>query len=225
MRKILFSIAALATVLFTSNSYAAEKNPFYFRLQPGAVIINDVDFSSSASGYGITVTADGSFTFEPGMTVAGAVGYKLSDMVSIEGELGYANAEYDAVEGTLSATSGGTTYSVAGSANVDGEVTMITGIANLILTPMSKEKFAPYFGGGVGFVNVENEINSIGTLTVNSDENNTDLVANFIAGFDFKIEEDMSLGARYRYVWADTGQSGIEDATAHVVALSLKIDF
>jgi opacity protein-like surface antigen len=216
----------LASAVFLSgNAVAQEKNNFYFRLQPGAMIINDVGFSSSASAYGVTVSANGEFTFEPGVAVAGAVGYKISDVLSLEGELGYATAEYDTVEGNLSATYSGTTYSVSGSADVDGEITMFTGIANLILSPMGNEKFSPYFGGGAGFVSIEDEIKSVGTLAVNGKEESTDLVANFIAGFDYNIDEEMALGARYRYLWADTGQNGVDDATAHAITLSLRINF
>jgi len=228
MRKIFLAVVAITVALglpISAAKAAGEKSGAFFRLQPGAILFNDIGFSAAASAYGVTVTASGNFTFDPGYGVTGALGYQFNEFVSIEGEVGYGVVEYNNVEGNLNATVGGTTYTVSGSADIDGEVEMLTGIANIILSPMGKEKFSPYVGGGIGVVDWEDKVNSVGTLTVNGKETGSDLMANGIVGFDYKMDDDIAIGARYRYLWADTGQSGLDDATAHSFMLSLKVSF
>jgi opacity protein-like surface antigen len=206
--------SGITLTLQSNPTIAQEDEKLYFRLQPGVFLINDIGFSQSASGYGVTVTANGNYTFEAGTSLLGAIGLRMTDVLTLEGELGYSQADYENIEGTLTATAGSTSVSSTGSLNVDGQVTMITGLGNLIFSPASKDKFSPYFGAGIGFANIEDKVNSIGTLAVNGKEENTKLLTNLIAGFDFNPGDDVTFGARYRYLWADTGANGVDDATA-----------
>ena len=68
---------------------------------------------------------------------------------------------------------------------VDGEVEALYGLANVILTPLGSQffegtKLTPLVGGGIGFVDWDEEIKSISsagtTLTVNAKESDTDLL-------------------------------------------------
>jgi opacity protein-like surface antigen len=197
----------------------------YVRLQGGALLLNDIGFSASASAYGATVTAAGELTFDPGYSVGGSVGYAFNKFIAAEAEFGYSRVEYDKVQGTLSATVSGTTFAVSGSANVDGDISMFSGLGNLIVSPLGDSAVSPYLGAGAGFARIRDHIEKVGTLTVDGTEKSTDLIANAIAGVDFNVADNTSLGLRYRYVWADTGGKGLDDATAHSITASLKIAF
>jgi len=222
-KKLLFGLiySVITITILPAQTIAQESKKLSFRLQPGAFVINDVGFSSSANAFGVTVTATGNYTFETGTSVLGALGYRVTDALTLEGELGYAKASYDTIDGTLTATAGSTSVSTAGSLNVDGEVTMVTGLGNLIFSPMAKEKFSPYFGAGVGFANIEDKVNSIGTLAVNGKVETTKLLTNLIAGFDVNPGDEVTFGVRYRYLWADTGANGMEDATAQAFTATM----
>ena len=61
---------------------------------------------------------------------------------------------------------------------------------------MGQKKFSPYFGVGVGAVDIEDEVDKVGTLEVNGEESSTELVVNGIAGFDFQTADNSYLGFR-----------------------------
>ena len=226
MNKII--AAAVGVVFFSgvlfSSAKAAEKGSTYIRLQPTHVIFDAIGFSQSLSGYGVTVTAAGEWAFDAGYGISGAFGRKLSKNVSIETEIGYSSVDYNAVNITATFTSGGSTFTSVGQADVKGQIKMLTTLVNLIFSAPGPN-FSPYVGGGIGFANFWDEINSIGTLTVNGEESGFTILANGILGFDYKMADDMALGLQYRYVWAASGHDGVDDATAHVIALSAKINF
>ena len=228
MNKTISVVFAVGVVVFSgvmfSSAKAAEKGSTYIRLQPTHVIFDDIGFSQSLSGYGVTVTANGDFSFDAGYGISGAYGHKLSKNFSMETEIGYSSVDYDAVNINATFTSGGSTFTSSGKADVKGQVDMLTTLVNFIFSAPGRN-FSPYVGGGIGFVSFWDEINSIGTLTVNGEESGTTILANSILGFDYKMTDDVALGLQYRYVWAASGHDGVDDATAQVIALSAKIKF
>ena len=223
---VALSIGATWSAAQAAENVALGKDGgMYGRLGLGYLQINDVDFSSSSSAYGISVSANGSYSFDAGVSVSGAVGTHLTQYLRGEVELGYAAADYDKLSGALTVTSGGSTYSVTGSADIDGSVTMLTGLANLVYDLGSSKTFKPYVGGGLGFVNVEDKISSIGTLQINGSETRTKLAGDLQLGFESEISDGVKAGVQYRYFWADTGQNGVEDATAHNLMATISATF
>jgi len=221
--------AAIFLVLNPAFSEAAESDgSFYGRIGAGTFSINDVSFSGSSTAYGVTVTAAGDFTFEPGYSMSGAVGYRINKNLDVELELGYAYSEYDDVSLSGSVTSSGTTLAIAGTANIDGNVQMFTGMGNLIYKLgdlMDVQDFTPYLGAGIGLVSIVDSVDKIGTLTVNGEETNTDIAANLMAGFDIPMSDSAKAGLRYRYFWADNGSKGVDNATAHALMATAVINF
>ena len=110
-----YSFAIADTPVFKSND-----GKWYGSINTGVAILNDIDFSAAASGGGITVTAAGSYSFDPGASFGGALGYVISDFVRTELELGFENIEHDKIKGTLDITSDGTTTSIPGEAGLTG---------------------------------------------------------------------------------------------------------
>ena len=165
---------AILLVLNPAFSETAESDgSFYGRIGAGTFSINDIAFSSSATAYGITVTATGDLSFDTGYSMSGAVGYRINKNLDVELELGYSYSEYDDVSLSGSVTSSGTTLAISGSANVDGDVQMFSGMGNLIYNFTDSQSFTPYLGGGIGLVSIVDSIDKVGTLTVNYEETNT----------------------------------------------------
>ena len=102
---------------------------------------------------------------------------------------------------------------------------MFSGMGNLIYNFTDSQGFTPYLGGGIGLVRIVDSVDKIGTLTVNGEETNTDIAANLIAGFDMPLSDSAKAGLRYRYFWADNGNKGIDDATAHALMATAVINF
>ena len=117
---------------------------------------------------------------------------------------------------------------------VDGEVEALYGLANVILTPLGSQffegtKLTPLVGGGIGFVDWDEEIKSISsagtTLTVNAKESDTDFLSVIMAGLEYDYSENMSLTIKYRHFWLDTGKNGVEDAEADNLLGNLRFKF
>jgi len=68
-------------------------------------------------------------------------------------------------------------------------------------------------------------VDKIGTLTVGSSEDNTDLLVNAVAGFEYELVDNITADLRYRYFWVDSGRNGFEDGEAHSVNGSLRYSF
>ena len=79
-----YSSAVADTPVFKSND-----GKWYGSINAGVSILNDIAFSTAASGRGFTVSAAGAFTFDNAAGFSGALGYVINDFVRAEIELGY----------------------------------------------------------------------------------------------------------------------------------------
>ena len=141
-------LLSLMFVLFTYTSAVADTPVFksndgkwYGSINAGVAILNDIDFSAAASGGGVTVTAAGSYSFDPGASFGGALGYVINDLVRTEFELGYQNLEYDKIKISGDVTYGAPTVSYTGETDVKGDIDalhFLTNVSYLILTMFNK---------------------------------------------------------------------------------------
>ncbi len=228
----LCAVLLLSAVEFSASANAQSGNKelgkqLYGRFDAGAAIINDVTYSTSAATSGITVTADVDLVLDTGTAVSGAIGYRLNENVAIEGEFGYTQADFESVTGTATATSGGSSYTISQSASLTGNASVLSGMANVVLSPGGDTGgFRPFVGGGFGMSQVSTEITGIGTLTVTgASEEYTKMIGNAFVGFDYKVDEDVTLGAKYRYLWIESVDTGWDDVTGHVLQATLTINF
>ena len=195
------SSAFSQTLFKQGNSYAS--------LNVGLTFLNDLDFDlAGQTQHGFTGTGTGTGSFDTAVSYGGAIGYVISDFIRAELELGYQKIDYDKVEvttgGTITNSVGTAVTYAAGGYNVDGEIDALTVSANVILTPFGPgtlnndlpfldllplDKFTPFIGGGIGFVDWEDKINSVTaggtTLTVDGKESETDFQAAILAGLGF----------------------------------------
>ncbi|WP_419796863.1 MAG: outer membrane protein [Terasakiella sp.] len=222
-----FALSLMASMSVACVAQAGGNSPYYGRVDGGIVIAEDTSFSSSATQYGVTVNATGNIEKKAGYTISGAVGRHMNNLVALELEAGYSKFDYDKVTGNLTASAGGTNYVVNGSADIDGSIQTVTAIANAIFTPLGnkKSRLSPFVGLGIGAVYSKDTIDSIGTLQVNGSESDTNLIANAIVGLDYAINKNTYVGAKYRYLWANTGQNGFDDMKAHTLTANVTFNF
>lgn len=192
------SAPALADELVVGNNYA--------RLSGGIIMPEDIDVKAPA--------ATGTFSFDNGWTVAGAFGTWVNDNLTVEGEVSYLTGDFDEL-------------SVLGvSTTVDGGFSSTLLLANASYHFGGKNAaIDPYVGGGAGAAFSDIEIKSVGGIPVNGDSSGTDLAFQAGAGINMKLSDGFTLGAQYRYLYADTGDSDTDGFSAHNVMASATLAF
>lgn len=179
---------ALADEVTVGNNYA--------RLSGGVIMPEDID---------VTVPgATGTFSFDDGLIISGAVGFWMNDNLTLEGEVSYLDADFDKLT-VLGTTS-----------DVDGSFSSTLAMANASYHFGGKNAaFDPYLGAGAGAAFSKLDISSVGGLAVNGEDTSTDLALQGTAGVNMRLSGGISLGAQYRYLYTDTGGDGSDDFTAH----------
>ena len=226
-------LLSLVFVLFAYSSAVADTPVFnskdgklYGSINVGVAILNDIDFTADGSFWGATWTAAGSYSFDPGASFGGSLGYVINDLVRTELELGYQKLDYDKIKISGNVTYGATTVSYAGETDVKGDIDALHGLANVILTPFDKVSgITPLIGAGIGFISTESEITSIGTLTTSSKVSNTDFLASIMAGLEYTSSQQVTWAIKYRHSWLDSGRDGTEDAAIDSIGANVNIAF
>jgi opacity protein-like surface antigen len=230
-------LLSLVFVLFTYSSAVADTPVFksndgkwYGSINAGVAILNDVDFSVDGSLWGATWTAAGSYSFDPGASFGGALGYVISDLVRAEIELGYQSVEYDKVEISGNVTYGGSTQAYGGEADLKGDIDALHFLTNVILTPLGNKTLfgasvTPLLGAGIGFFDYESKITAIGTQTATSEVSNTDLLVSIMAGLEYASSQQVTWAIKYRHGWIDSGRNGAEDSAIDNIGANVNIAF
>lgn len=128
----------------------------------------------------------GSLAGHDGFAVTGAFGYAFENGIRTEAELGYRRNSLDHISG------GG--YGNVFSGDVDGDVSAVSGMANIIYDYKTAGSIIPYVGGGIGAADVN----------VNSDQLHVDasdlvFAYQFMGGVRFPLTKMVSLRAGYRF--------------------------
>ena len=234
-------LLSLIFVLFAYSSAVADTPVFnskdgkvYASINVGLTFLNDLDFDlAGQTVHGFTGTGTGTGSFDTAVSYGGAIGYVISDFVRTELELGYQKIDYDKIDssgGTITPSGAATVTYAAGEYNVNGEIDALTVSTNVILTPLGNKTLlgvsvTPLVGAGIGFVDWEDEIKSVGTHTVNGKEDDTDLLVSIMAGLEYTSSQQVTWAIKYRHMWADSGKNGVEDAEADNIMANLKIAF
>ena len=222
-----------------------KKENVYLSLDAGAMFLNDIDFGADVTYGNATGTVAGEVTFDAGASISGTVGYILNNLVRTEFEFGHTKIDHAQVKfsasGTL--TSGGTALTITDVAEVNGTIDAYYGLASVLVTPFGPrtindlpfldllplDKFTPFIGGGIGFVDWEDKINSVTaggtTLTVDGKESETDFQAAILAGLDFDLNQNFIARVKYRHAWVDSGMKGLDDSETDNITGSLSYRF
>lgn len=182
MKKMLEVLLAVGMVLVlgASVSFAAP----YISGSLGAVWVTDSDVSEAEEG----IAVDGEISFDTGVGIIAAVGNDFDNGFRAEAEFGYRKNDMDELDATVYIY--GDAYS--GSGSIDGDVTAIALMANAFYDFMPQGKVSPFIGAGLGFANVEGELEG-------SEEDDNVFAYQAVAGVAFSVTQQMKIDVQYRY--------------------------
>jgi OmpA-OmpF porin, OOP family len=197
---------ALATALFgiSTSALSADmpvpepvaENNWYISLHGGVKFGEDWDdkFDLCFIEH-CEITLDATGETDNGFRVGGSLGYMINQIFAIEGEVSYMTQDFD--EGQLnSITIHGYEYDCEHDCgfDLDGDVSILTGMVNLIAGFPVGERLRPYIGGGVGVAHVNFDDVADGFL----DDSDNSFAAQAFVGLDLGLTEHLSLGVRGR---------------------------
>lgn len=208
MKKTLAVLFSLALLIGFSVSTASAG--VYISGNLGAVFLDDSDFDVD--------DISGEFSFDTGGVATFAVGTSIGAAVRIELELASRvndsdQIDYDDFDFSL---------------EVDGEVTTGSFMANAYYDFKNEGRFTPFIGGGLGFANVEYDIDDIGGLDDTDGKEDDDVMAyQMMLGVGFAATEKLSIDLQYRYFGTEDPEfDGIDvEYQTHNILLGLRYSF
>jgi len=84
----------------------------------------------------------------------------------------------------------------------------------------------PYIGGGAGLIYWDRGVVTAslnGTSVTIAGDDGTEVTAFAEAGVSIALDSKFELVPSYRFQWADTGSSGIDDDTIHIFKVGLQV--
>lgn len=196
-------LAAVAVLVLLPGAAAAQAGTDYFygELRGGVSFPNDAD-----TDFGGGLVAD--VSSDTGWLAEGAFGYAHNSGLRGEIAAGYRQNEFDEAE-------------VSGiTLDFDGDLEQITVMSNLYYDfnlgtyggatgPMAN--LVPFVGGGIGVAFVNAELNSVGGVPINADEDDTVFAWQAVAGLAYNFTPNIAVTASYAYfATSDTNFDGVE---------------
>jgi opacity protein-like surface antigen len=151
-----------------------DKNYWYASLQGGIKFGEDWDDDWD--------NEDIALEFDDGWRIGGSIGYSLSSIFAIEGEVSYMQQESDSDQ--------------AVDCCDDGDLSMVTGMVNLIAGKVIDNRVRPYVGAGAGLAHVS--FKDVDVPAFDLDDSDLVFAAQGFAGLDFMVGQMFAIGARYR---------------------------
>jgi opacity protein-like surface antigen len=173
------SVAALTGAAFAEDGKA--KGGWYVSGGIGYNIVDDVDVTG------------GSFQFDDGYLVQGAIGYDTGDVTSygkfrVEAEIGYSENDNDSV------TAGAVT------AQAGGQFEQTSYMVNTYIDFIPGGTVRPYLGVGLGIVDGEQNITAVG---VTASSSGTEFAYRGLAGLSWHLDDNWALDLGYRFTAYD----------------------
>jgi opacity protein-like surface antigen len=175
-KKLVLSVGAI--LIFAPQVYAEDG--FYAAVGGGISFAEDLDFSAE----GETVTTE----LDTGFIVGGALGYQLQAF-RLEGEFAFLQNDVD----KLSA--------MGISLGADGDVSVMSGFANVYFDFDTMTPWTPYIGGGVGIANVANDVSVMGIQLVDDDD--SVFAYQVKAGVSYSVNPTTDVTVGYRFLGTD----------------------
>ena len=200
MKKFSITLLTLALVfgLIVSTSCAGT----YVSGNLGALFVNDSDINEGSD--------TGEITFDTGFGLTGALGRTLGNGNRVEIELGYRTSDIDKI-----------TIDGIGTAEIDGDITTLSLMGNAYYDFAADSDFSPFIGGGVGFANIEADIDDFGS------EDDTVFAYQLCLGMSFAVNEKSNIDLQYRFFGTSDPDFDGTDAeyTTHNVMIGLRHTF
>jgi len=180
--KRLLVMAIFALVFITTSAQAADKGMYVSGIA-GIVLVPKLD--QEISGARVFET-----DFDPGIKIAGALGYDFGSFRA-EVEFGYLTNEVN----------DGVRIGI-GSGPVEGDVSVISFMVNGYYDIHTRNfSLVPYLGVGIGGASIDAHITApfLAPSTQVVDDNDTVFAYQFMAGLGWNISPTMTLTVDYRY--------------------------
>lgn len=184
----------------------------YASLNAGTVWVEDSGFSESADG----ISVNGDISFDTGYGITAALGNTYDSVLRAELEFGYRKSDMDELSGTFS--DGETT--ISGSGSIGGNYTTVSLMANIFYDFMPKSTFSPFIGAGIGYANVNVDIES-------DTEDDNVFAYQAAAGVAFTLSQQTKLDVQYRYfATSDLDLGGVDfEYASHNAMLGLRFSY
>lgn len=200
MRTIAITFAALSMVAgFGISTVCAEP---YFSGNLGVAILDDSDL--------VDGPFTGEATFKNGVGLTGAIGGTLGDSGRVELEMSYRANKLDQI-----------TIDGIGTGDVAGKITTKALMGNIYHDFAAGENFSPFIGAGLGFANVEGNINGLASA------DDTVFAYQLALGGSFGSGESVNIDLQYRFFGtADPDLDGLEaEHNSHNFMIGIRQSF
>ena len=192
-------VVLLALTMFIGLGVSAAFAAPYVSGNVGAVWLEDTDIGDDF----------GDVSFDTGFGITAAIGNAYENGLRGEVEFGYRTSDIDEFDSDF------------GSRSINGDVSTISLMINGYYDFMPKETICPFIGAGIGYANVEGDIDELGS------EDDNVFAYQVAAGVAFAINPQTKIDVQYRYF--DTDDSGFDDLEAeygtHNAMLGVRYSF
>lgn len=221
MKKLSFILAVLAMVLGGGTwAWAAP----YVSINLGTAWVEDADYTDSGTyPDGYSYDDRGEFSFDAGFAMTAAFGFADESGFRGEIEIGYRQNDIDEATGTYAEydPTGNLAY-VEDYVDTFGVDVMTSSLMfNGYYDFMPSEAVSPFIGAGIGFANVESDLDYYG-----SDDDGV-FAYQFAAGVGLALNPNMKVDVQYRYfATEDPDIYGLEyEYVTHNVLVGLRTSF
>jgi opacity protein-like surface antigen len=169
-------VVLLALTMFIGLGVSAAFAAPYVSGNVGAVWLEKTDFGDEAE-----------ITFDTGFGITAAIGNAFENGLRAEVEFGYRTSDVDDFD------------SDSGSVSNNGDISTISLMVNGYYDFMPKETICPFIGAGIGYANVEGDIDELGS------EDDNVFAYQVAVGVAFAINPQTKIDVQYRYFDTDDG--------------------
>lgn len=214
-KKMLLAAGCTLAVMAAGPVLAAEKDGPYVSGHVGMAMPSDATLTAP----GVSLDVD----YDSGLAINLALGYRTGPM-RLEGEIGYQKSDVDDL-----------TVSVAGLGSVNFKSAGIPFSADVKTTSLllhayydfqNASAFTPYITAGLGMAKVKASFDSPG-FGISWSDSDTVFAYQIGVGFEYAINQTVSLDARYRYFATSDPSFDTTDAefSSHNLMLGARIKF
>jgi len=207
------SVSSSSFVTKENNESPTELSGFYIAPELGVafqqdVNLQNVNYVAEVLGADLVGTAGGSLTMSAGIRFNLPIGYQPVDWFAVEfapGIIWNKMSSYNLqLNGTIDTTSASTTLPL----DIEGGYYQVPLVVNFIFKIPTNSPWVPYIGGGIGASYTYMNWTRASYGSVSEDLSNVDgscwsLAYQGIAGLDYKITDEISLGLKY--IFTGTG--------------------
>lgn len=165
----------------------AQSSRLYFAGYLGLNTYSDLDYSDTTSG-----TA-GHMQMKNAVSLAGALGLRLTEQLRLEGEISRRKADLDRI-----------TINNLGEFEMDGEVASWLYLANFYydLYQWQWRHLLPYVSVGVGAVHHEGDLSDSSGFASDAADSSVGLAWQVGGGLKYRLDPDLAISGGYRYIGA-----------------------